>query len=120
MGMYDNIISSYPLGDRYTGVQCQTKDIDPEWYGTMSQYWISPNGELFIISFTDVFEFVRSENRPFGFDRVPTGKHGRVRPVELTSYIHIYPEKESLAEVNWRKLRLHFIDGKLMEFEEND
>ena len=50
MGMFDYVRSSYPLGPVFTNVELQTKDIEDDFGGTMSNYWISPNGKLFLIS----------------------------------------------------------------------
>ena len=47
--MYDNVRSSYkPFGEDFYG-QNQTKEIEEGYGGTMSQYWISPEGQLYLI-----------------------------------------------------------------------
>ena len=43
MGMFDYVRSSYPLGEHFSG-NCQTKDIEDGIGGTMTQYWIAPDG----------------------------------------------------------------------------
>jgi len=45
MGMFDTIRSSYNLGEDFTNVTLQTKDLDC----IMSEYWLDPAGNLYEI-----------------------------------------------------------------------
>ena len=43
--MMDFFRSSYDLGEQFTDVELQTKDIEDYGIGgTMSQYWLDPHG----------------------------------------------------------------------------
>jgi len=116
MGMFDFVRNSYPLGHKFTG-QCQTKDIDRCDGGTMSQYWISPVGHLYLIDYSYTANFVEfkenNKNKFLNFNWVPNGSHGKVRPWLITNYVTIYPEK---YDNEWPQAKLHFIDGKLQDF----
>ena len=51
MGMFDYFRSSYDLGPQLTDVECQTKDIEEGYGATMTQYWLSPDGYLYVAAF---------------------------------------------------------------------
>ena len=51
MGMFDTIRSSYDLGPGFWNKELQTKDLTC----TLSVYWISPNGELFEIDYSELW-----------------------------------------------------------------
>jgi len=124
MGMFDYLRSSYPLGENFSG-NCQTKDIEEGIGGTMSQYWISPEGQLYLIDYSHTADFVELKEGDDGYNEkrlwtnfkwIPNGNHGRVRPCSITKYITIYPEK---WEGKWEytpSCRLHFRDGKLQDW----
>jgi len=69
MGMMDFIRSSYPLGEDFSG-QCHTKDIEEGYCGTMSQYWISPDGQLYLIDYSHTADFVELKEGDEGYDEV--------------------------------------------------
>ena len=115
MGMFDYVKSSYDLGEDFA-CPCQTKDIENCLGGTMTQYWISPSGQLFMIDYSHTADFVEDPNPnpkfPFmKFHWVPNGAHGRVSPIYLTKYVTIYPEK---WDGHWKErpeVMIHFKNG---------
>ena len=124
MGMMDFIRSSYPLGEDFSG-QCHTKDIEEGYGGTMSQYWISPEGQLYLIDYSHTADFVElkegdegySEVALFNFRWIPNGNHGKVRPWNIHKYITIYPENWRGEWETWTLCHIHFKDGKLQDFQ---
>jgi len=127
MGMYDYVRSSFPLGEDFSS-QCQTKDIEDGYGGTMSQYWISPEGQLYLIDYSHTADFVKIEKDDpeyneercwLNFKWVPNGTHGKVRPWIITKYIVIYPENYKGPFESWPEAKLHFRYGKLLDFTVN-
>ena len=122
MGMMDFIRSSYPLGEDFSG-QCHTKDIEEGYCGTMSQYWISPDGQLYLIDYSHTADFVElkegdegyHEVALFNFRWIPNGNHGKVRPWNITKIITIYPENWEGEWDEWPEISLLFESGKLMK-----
>jgi len=125
VGMYDNVRSSYNLGEHFTNTQCQTKDIEDGIGGTMSQYWISPDGYFYLIDYSHTSDFVELKEGDEGYsDRgflnfkwIPNGTHGKVTPYLLTKYIEIYPEKWDGDWQSWPRCKLHFRYGVLKDYE---
>ena len=123
--MYDNVRSSYNLGEHFTNTQCQTKDIEDGIGGTMSQYWISPDGYFYLIDYSHTSDFVELKEGDEGYsDRgflnfkwIPNGTHGKVTPYLLTKYIEIYPEKWDGDWQSWPRCKLHFRYGVLKDYE---
>ena len=121
--MFDLVRSSYPLGENFSG-QCHTKDIEEGYDGTMSQYWISPDGQLYLIDYSHTADFVElkegdegySEMALLNFRWIPNGTHGKVRPWNITKYVVIYPEQWKGKWEDWPEVRLHFVDGKLINY----
>ena len=123
MGMMDYFRSSYDLGEHFTNTRCWTKDID----NTMTDYWLSPSGQLYIIDYSHTADFVELKEGDEGYDDkmpllnfrwIPNGNHGKVSPLYLTRYVSIYPEG---WEGDWHDLpilKLHFKYGKLMDYED--
>ena len=122
MGMMDYFRSSYDLGEHFTNTRCQTKDID----NTMTDYWLSPSGQLYIIDYSHTADFVElkegdegyHEVALFNFRWIPNGNHGKVSPLYLTRYVSIYPEEWGGEWEDWPTLKLHFKYGKLMDYED--
>ena len=57
--MMDFFRSSYDLGEQFTDVELQTKDIEDYGIGgTMSQYWLDPHGYLYYIDYSHTADFV--------------------------------------------------------------
>ena len=125
MGMFDCVRSSYPLGEDFSG-NCQTKDIEEGIGGTMSQYWICPDGQLYLIDYSHTADFVELKEGDEGYDEkhlwsnfqwVPNGTRGKVRPMNLTKYVIIYPENYEGDWIDCPDCRLHFKDGVLQDYE---
>ena len=124
--MYDNVRSSYkPFGEDFYG-QNQTKDIEEGYGGTLSQYWISPEGQLYLIDYSHTADFVELQEGDEGYDKkrgflnfrwIPNGTHGKVRPWNITKYITIYPEGWEGEYEDCPDCRIHFRDGKVQDFE---
>ena len=128
MGMFDYFRSSYNLGEQFTNVECQTKDIEEYGIsGTMTHYWLDPNGLLWYPDYrgTNTFETIEeddprySEKHKFlNFEWVPTGKHGKYMPSMITKYVEVYPANWDGAWEDWPRLRIHFKYGKLQDYED--
>jgi hypothetical protein len=127
MGMMDFVRSSYNLGEQFTETRCQTKDIEYGIGGTMSDYWISPDGCLYLIDYSHTADFVELKEGDEGYNDkmpllnfrwIPNGSHGKVTPYLLTKYIEIYPEKWSGECEDWPRLKLHFRYGVLRDYED--
>ena len=126
MSMFDYVRSSYPLGEDFSG-QLHTKDIEEYGIsGTMSQYWISPDGQLYLIDYSHTADFVElkegdegyHEVALFNFRWIPNGNHGKVRPWNITKYITIYPENWDGEWDELPRLRIHFKEGMLQDYED--
>lgn len=126
MGMYDYFRSSYDLGEHFTNVICQTKDIeDHDIGGTMSLFWLDPSGVLWESDYdgTHELEYIK-EGEPeynkklglFNLRWIKTGKHGKLRVRPITKYITIYPENYKGLWKNNFKARLHFREGVLQDY----
>lgn len=125
--MFDYFRSSYDLGEQFTNVVCQTKDIEEGIGGTMTDYWLDPSGQLWYPSYVGTHDFVEiakdderydDSARFLNFEWIPTGKHGRFKPHEITKYIEIYPAEWSGKWEDWPRCRLHFRYGILKDYEE--
>ena len=127
MGMFDYLRSSYNLGESFTNLQCQTKDIEDGIGGTMTQYWLAPNGQLYWIDYSHTANFVELKEGDEGYQEgrlsmlnfkwIPNGTHGKVRPTNLTKYITVYPERWDGEWKDWPECRIHFKDAKLQHYE---
>jgi len=126
MGMFDYLRSSYNLGEQFTNTRLQTKDIEEGIGGTMSQYWISPDGGLYYIDYSYTADFVELKEGDDGYDGerkilnfrwIPNGTHGKIRPWMITKYVEVYPEEWEGKWEDWPRLKLHFRYGKLMDYE---
>ena len=125
MGMFDYVRSSYPLGEYFSG-NCHTKDIEDGIGGTMSQYWISPDGQLYLVDYSHTADFVELKEGDEGYSDkmaflnfrwVPNGTHGKVRPWNITKYVLIYPENWEGNWEDWPECRIHFVDGKIKNYQ---
>jgi hypothetical protein len=126
LGMFDYVRSSYPLGDNFTNVECQSKDMERGIGGTMSQYWIDPAGRLWRVDYRDAFDFGEDpdwvdDGSPLGalFKHrfMPNGKHGRLVPHSLTDYVCIYPSQWEGEWEEWPTCRINFLKGVLQTYE---
>lgn len=128
MGMYDTVRSSYDLGETFTNVPCQTKDIEDYGIGgTMTDYWISPDGYLWYPEYSDTHDFqIIEENDPrydpklkfLNYEWIPTGKHGKYRVHPITKYVEIYVQDWKGQFKHWPTCRIHFKYGKVVEYED--
>lgn len=91
----------------------------------MSHFWLSPAGHLYVMTYRDTHTFeIIEENDPeykesmefLNYRWVPTGDHGRVEPYRITGYVEVYPEIWDGAWEDWPRLKIHFKNGKLIEF----
>jgi hypothetical protein len=126
MGMFDYVRSSYNLGEQFTNVECQTKDIEECYSGTMSHYWIDPAGYLWCGDYTNTAAMeIYEEGHPkynadkswLNFEWIPTGIHGKYRVHPITKYIEIYPANWKGPWQDWPRLKLHFRYGVLQGYE---
>jgi hypothetical protein len=126
MGMFDYFRSSYDLGEQFTNVVCQTKDIEEFGIGgTMTNYWLDPSGKLWCPHYRDThtFEEIPEDDERYNkrlrfinFEWIPTGVHGKFKLHEITKYINVYPATWKGDWHDWPTLRLHFRDGILQEY----
>ena len=123
--MFDYFRSSYDLGEQFTNVVCQTKDIEDGIGGTMTDYWLDPAGKLWCPHYRDThtFEEIPEDDERYSerlgflnFEWIPTGQHGKYQPFLLTKYINVYPATWKGDWHDWPRLRLHFRDGILQEY----
>jgi len=123
MGMFDYVKSSYDLGENFTNVELQTKGLAC----TMARYWIAPDGSLYELTYreTHTFEDIGEDDERYdpvrlflNYEWVPTGKKGRVEPCNATDYVEVYPGIWDGNWEDWPRLRLHFVRGKLMDYED--
>ena len=126
MGMFDYLKSSYQFPEPFMGTN-QTKDIEDGIGGTMSNYWVDPDGYLWVGFYGDThtLEFIEEGNPRFSekhlflnYEWVPSGKHGKWRVHPITKYVEIYPENWEGKWEDWPRLRLHFKSGKLQDWED--
>jgi hypothetical protein len=127
MGMFDYFRSSYDLGEQFTNVTCQTKDIEDGIGGTMTHYWLNPSGQLWYPSYigTHTFEEISKDDDRYdekhgflNFEWIPTGKHGKFQPHPITKYIEVYPANWQGKWEDWPRLRIHFKYGKIQDYED--
>ena len=124
--MFDYVRSSYNLGEEFTEVELHTKDIEDGIGGTMSHYWLDPQGYLHHIDYSHTADFVELQEGDDGyndkmkflnFQWIPNGNHGKVRPWYLTKYVEVYPATWDGQWENWPRCRIHFKCGKIMDHE---
>jgi hypothetical protein len=126
--MFDYVRSSYDLGEQFTEVELQTKDIEDYGIGgTMSDYWLDPHGYLYFIDYSQTSDFVELKQGDEGYNDeklflnfrwIPNGNKGKVRPWMITKYIEVYPAKWDGEWEDWPRCRIHFKYGRLMDFED--
>ena len=127
MGMFDYLKSSYDLGPTFTNVELHTKNIEEDYGGTMSHFYIDPSGYLWVGNYagTSNFEIIEEGDPEYNDEFlwcnhrwVPTGEKGTYRVHTLTKYVEVYPSTWSGKWEDWPRLRLHFKSGKLQDFTE--
>ena len=127
MGMFDYFRSSYDLGEQFTNVVCQTKDIEEGIGGTMTDYWLDPSGKLWHPRYIgchtiEIYEEGHPRYDPnakwANFEWIPTGARGKLQHHPITKYIEIYPAEWDGKWEDWPMLQLHFKRGELIDFED--
>jgi hypothetical protein len=123
--MFDYFRSSYDLGEQFTNVVCQTKDIEDGIGGTMTDYWLDPSGLLWYPSYIGTHTFAVYDEGDPGYDPdnawmnwewIPTGVHGKYQPCYITKYIEVYPANWPGKWEDWPRLRIHFRCGMIQDF----
>jgi len=124
--MFDYVRSSYNLGEQFTNVECQTKDIEEGYSGTMSHFWIDPAGYLWVGDYTgtNTFEIIEKDDPRYSdkhlflnYEWIPTGVHGKYRVHAITKYVEIYPSNWEGQWEDWPRCRIHFKYGRVVEYE---
>ena len=127
MGLFDYFRSSYDLGEGFTDVLCNTKDVNEVIGGTLSSYWLDPHGYLYLIDYRNTRKRIEiNKNDPryiaeksfLNHQWVPTGLRGRVEAFTLTKSIEIYPQEWDGEWENWPRMQLIFKYGRLVDFED--
>ena len=125
--MFDYFRSSYDLGEQFTNTICQTKTIEDDIGGTMTDYWLDPNGVLWYPDYvgTNTFEIIEEDDPRYDPDRgflnfewVPTGQKGKYKIHPITKYIEIYPANWKGKWEDWPVMKLHFKKGVLQDYEQ--
>ena len=123
--MFDFIRSSYYFDEHFSG-NCQTKDIEDDISGTLSQYWISPDGQLYIVDYARTADFVELKEGDDGYNDklaflnfrwIPNGTHGKVRPYFISKYVTIHPENWEGEWEDCPDCRIHFKNGIVQNYE---
>lgn len=127
MGMMDYFRSSYDLGEHFTNVVCQTKDIEDGIGGTLTTYWLDPNGVLWCPDYkgTNTFEVIEEDDPRYNpkhlflnYEWIPTGQHGKYQVHSITKYVEVYPEGWKGKWEDHPRMRLHFKNGVLQDYED--
>jgi hypothetical protein len=127
MGLFDYVRSSYDLGPQFTDVELHTKDIEEGYGGTMTHYYLDKSGLLWYPDYTGTSTFeeipeddVRYSNKHLflNFEWVSTGQRGKYKVHQITKYISVHPSEWKGEWSQWPTLRLHFIQGKLQDYED--
>jgi len=115
MGMYDSIYCGKDLGPGFYKRDLQTKDLDC----CMSEYWLDPAGQLFEIDYSGTQDFVENPEEDTslwkGMLWVRNGNHGRVKPVNITKVIEVYPTQWDCKYSPYPRLHLYIKNGILVE-----
>ena len=122
MGMFDYVRSSYNLGEHFTNVELQTKGLAC----AMCRYWIAPDGSLYELTYREThdFEEISEDDERYdpkrgflNYEWIPTGKHGKVEPCDVTDYVEVYPAQWDGHYDDWARCRIHFKCGRVVEYE---
>lgn len=114
MGMFDTIICNYDAGPGFWNRELQTKDL----IRLMSEYWLSPSGQLFELDFTGTYDWVETNStnskltNPLLVPK-PNGNHGRLRVASVTKTLEVYPAKWDAHYAPFPRCHFTFIDGIL-------
>jgi len=120
--MFDYFKCSSNIG-ALTDIGCQTKTIEGIIDGTMSFYWVSPGGLMYIVDYSGTTDFVEntdSDDAPIWlqYHMVPNGNRGKVSPYLLSKDIVIYDSvTQADGYVDWVFCKLEFMNGVLQKFQ---
>jgi hypothetical protein len=93
----------------------------------MTHYWIDPSGKLWYPDYTNTntFEVIKEDDPRYekdklflNFEWIPTGNHGKYKVHRITKYIVVYPSTWKGKWEDWPRLRLHFVNGILQDYEQ--
>jgi hypothetical protein len=93
----------------------------------MTNFWIDPAGYLWCPDYrgTNTFETIKEDDPRYSdkhlflnFEWIPTGQKGKYKVHPITKYISVYPSEWKGEWKEWPTLRLHFIQGKLQDYED--
>ena len=128
MGLFDYLRSSYDLGPQFTDVELQTKDIEECGVsGTMTHYYLDKSGILWYPDYTgtSTFEEIPKDDERYSdkhlflnFEWISTGQKGKYKVHPITKYVEVYPATWKGDYEDWPRLKLHFIKGRLMDYED--
>ena len=76
----------------------------------MSEFWLSPSGELYLIDYTGTQDFVLGDKPPFF---KPNGCRGKVAATQFHGTIEVYPEVWTAYYSPFPRLMVTFNDGKI-------
>ena len=76
----------------------------------MSEFWLSPSGELYLIDYTGTQDFVLGDKPPFF---KPNGCRGKVVATQFHGTIEVYPEVWKAYYSPYPRLMVTFNDGKI-------
>lgn len=114
MGMFDTIICNYDAGPGFWNRELQTKDL----ICLMSEYWLSPAGQLFELDLTGTYDWVETNStsnkltNPLLVPK-PNGNHGRLRVASITKTLEVYPAKWDAHYAPFPRCHFTFVDGIL-------
>lgn len=115
--MFDTVKSSYNFGEEFKDTIFQTKTIEYEHSGLLNEYWLDPQGVLWLPDYTDT-TYIEVESTPkFKIKRIPTGKKGRMRPHRITKVVEIYPATWSGVLDDWPRIDVDFVHGKIESYD---
>ncbi len=115
--MFDWFRSSYDLGEEFTETTCQSKTFNERYRGFLDFYWLDPSGRLWVVDERDISDMVESDTAFLGFDWVPNGNHGKVKPCTISKTVLIYPANYPGQWEDWPECSLTFLNGKLQHYE---
>lgn len=114
MGMFDTIYCSYDLGPGFHRKSLQTKGLEC----LMVEYWLDPAGYLYEIDYSGTQDYVNvpeeERSAPWNsFKIVPNGNHGKIRAIDVTATIEVYPSVWDCHYSAFPRQTITFIRGKL-------
>lgn len=118
MGLFDRVRCSYKINEHFNANILQTKGLKC----ALSEYWISPAGELFEIDDCITADFIEVDDEtlpPWArFQWIPNGNHGKVIPTYITDCIEVYPEQNpNQTWEHWPRCSICFKLGKITHVE---